>query len=275
LSFQPTSPVHVQLSDAHYQVKPIALFAATRWEMAALRRALSIDRQEDIGGVNCLIGERGGHPYWLIRTGIGPEAAKAAASIVLSREPMVLAISIGFAGALMPLAIGDLIIGSSTRSATYDGAWKAGADSVICDRVVQSFVHSVAEEVGLAARIGSIVSVAKVVFRAEDKQTLGRITGAAGLDMESAALAMVAHERAVPFMVVRTVSDLVGEDLPLDFNLFLRPGGWLSVVKELMKHPSSLIGLNRLRQQSRLAADNLTKVFSVLAARGFGLSHTT
>ena len=265
----------MQLPDAHYQVKPIALFAATRWEMAALRRALSIDRQEDIGGVRCLIGERDGHPYWLIRTGIGPEAAKAAASIVLSRQPMVLAISIGFAGALMPLAIGDLIIGTSTRSATYDGAWKAGADSVLCDGVVQSFVQSVAEEVGLAARIGSMVSVAEVVFRAEDKQTLGRITGAAGLDMESAALAMVAHERAVPFMVVRTVSDLVGEDLPLDFNLFLRPHGWLSGVKELMKHPSSLIGLNRLRRQSRLAADNLTKVFSVLAARGFGLSHAT
>ena len=265
----------MQLPDAHYQVKPIALFAATRWEMAALRRALLIDRQKDIGGVRCLIGERDGHPYWLIRTGVGPEAARAAASIVLSRQPMVLAISTGFAGALMPVAIGDLIIGTTTSSATYEGLWKTGSDSVMCDRVVQVFVQSVAAEIGLAARIGSIVSVAEIVYRAVDKEVLGRLTGAVALDMESAALGLVAQERAVPFMVVRTVSDLIGEDLPLDFNLFLRPSGWLSGVKELMKHPSSLVGLNRLRQQSRLAADHLTTVFSALAARGFGLSHAT
>jgi adenosylhomocysteine nucleosidase len=275
LTCQPTSPLHAQLPYAQSQVKPVALFAATRWELAALRRALPVDRQEDIGGVRCLIGERDGQAYWLIRTGVGPEAAKAAASVVLSRQPMVLAISTGFAGALMPVAIGDLIIGTSASSAAYDGSWKAGADAVICDRVVQSFVQSVAAEVGLAAQIGSIVSVSEIVYRGEDKQTLGRLTGAAALDMESAALALVAHQRAVPFMVVRTVSDLVGEDLPLDFNLFLRPSGWLSGIKELIKRPSSLVGLNRLRQQSRLAADNLTTVCSALAARGFGLSHET
>jgi adenosylhomocysteine nucleosidase len=258
---------------AKSQVKPVALFAATRWELAALRRALPIDRQEDIGGVRCLIGERDGQTYWLIRTGVGSEAAKTAASVVLGRRPMVLAISTGFAGALMPVAIGDVIIGTSTSSASYDGSWKADADSVMCDRAVQCFVQSVAAEAGLAARIGSIVSVSEVVYRAEDKKALGRLTGAAALDMESAALALVAQERGVPFTVVRTVSDLVGEDLPLDFNLYLRPGGWLSGIKELMKRPSSLVGLNRLRQQSRLAADNLTTVCSALAARGFGLSH--
>jgi adenosylhomocysteine nucleosidase len=253
-------------------VKPVALFAATRWELAALRRALPIDRQENIDGVRCLIGDRDGRPYWLIRTGVGPEAAKAAASAVLSRQPMVLAISTGFAGALMPAAIGDLIIGTSVSSASYDGAWKAGVDSVICDSAVQLLVQSVAAQVGLAARIGSVLSVSEVVCRAEDKRALGHLTGATAFDMESAALALVAQERAVPFIVVRTVSDLVGEDLPLDFNLFLRPSGWLSGVKELMKRPSSLVGLNRLRRQSRLAAGNLTTVCSALAARGFGLS---
>ncbi|HXH86145.1 MAG TPA: hypothetical protein VNI35_04925, partial [Nitrospira sp.] len=176
MTCQPTSRVYAQLPDAQSQVKPVALFAATKWELTALRRALPINRQEDIGGVRCLIGERDGHPYWLIRTGVGPEAAKAAASVVLNRQPMELAISTGFAGALMPVAIGDLIIGASTSSATYDGSWKAGTDSVICDRVVQLFVQSVAAEIGIAARIGSIVSVAEVVCRAEDKQTLGRLT---------------------------------------------------------------------------------------------------
>jgi adenosylhomocysteine nucleosidase len=129
----------------------------------------------------------------------------------------------------------------------------------------------VAAQLGIVARIGPVVSVPAVVCRAEDKGLLGRATGASAVDMESAALARSAQERAVPFMVLRTVSDLAGEDLPLDFNAFLRPSGWLKGMLDLIRHPSSLLGLNRLRRQSNLAADRLTSVCSAFVERGFGL----
>ena len=35
-----------------------------------------------------------------------------------------------------------------------------------------------------------------------------------------------AAERRIPFAVIRAVSDLLDEDLPLDFNLFLTPSDW-------------------------------------------------
>ena len=66
----------------------------------------------------------------------------------------------------------------------------------------------------------TVVSAARVVGRSADKQAISRMTGAVALDMESAALAQVAEERGVPFVVLRTVSDLVEEELPLDFNAF-------------------------------------------------------
>ena len=253
-------------------VKPIVLFVATRWELAAVCRALLADRQVDIGGVRCFIGERKGRPYWLIRTGVGPKAAMATANAVLSGWPVALAISTGFAGALVPAAIGDLIIGESVAAASYSNAWMVDTHSVMCDSVIQLCAQSVAAEAGITARIGPVVSVSAVVCRAEDKQALSRASGASGLDMESAALALVAHERAVPFAVIRTVSDLVGEDLPLDFNLFLTPGGWLRGIQELLRRPSSLVGLNRLRRQSGLAAARLAAICTALAERDFGLS---
>jgi adenosylhomocysteine nucleosidase len=123
----------------------------------------------------------------------------------------------------------------------------------------------------MTIRLGSVVSLSRVVCRASEKQTIGQLTGAVALDMESAALAMVAKKREVPFLVVRTVSDLVDQDLPLDFNLFLRPSGWVHGIVAMMSHPSSLIGLNRLRRQSRLASDCLSAVCSAYAAAGFGL----
>ncbi|HEY5627552.1 MAG TPA: hypothetical protein VIR79_06365 [Nitrospira sp.] len=253
-------------------VKPIVLFVATKWELAAVRRALLVDRQEQISGVRCFIGERRGRPYWLIRTGIGPKAAMATANAVLSARSVALAISAGFAGALVPAAIGDLIIGEKVTSASYNNTWMVDTRSVMCDCTLRIVAQSVAAELKMTARIGPVVSTSAVVCRAGDKQALSRASGASGLDMESAALASVAHERAVPFMVLRTVSDLVGEDLPLDFNLFLTPGGWLRGIQELLRRPSNLVGLNRLRRQSGLAARGLTAICAALAETEFGLS---
>ena len=89
--------------------------------------------------------------------------------------------------------------------------------------------------------------------------------GAIGLDMESAALGLAASERQILFGIVRTVSDLVDEDLPLDFNLFLRPSGWAKGVAACLAHPTSLIGLNRLRRQSRSAGAQLTAIYRAFA----------
>jgi adenosylhomocysteine nucleosidase len=86
--------------------------------------------------------------------------------------------------------------------------------------------------------------------------------------MESAAVAAMAQERGLPMAIVRTVSDLVDEDLPLDFNLFLRPTGWIKGMQAVISSPSSLMGLNRLRKQSRVAADRLTEWFQRYAEAG-------
>jgi len=107
-----------------------------------------------------------------------------------------------------------------------------------------------------------------VVWQAEEKRRLRSVTDAIGLDMESAAVGAVAQERGLPMAIVRTVSDLVDEDLPLDFNLFLRPTGWVTGMQALIGQPSSLVGLNRLRKQSRVAADRLTEWFQHYAETG-------
>jgi adenosylhomocysteine nucleosidase len=249
----------------------VALFVATRWELAALRRALPVDQRLEIDGLSCFIGQQADRSYWLVHTGIGPEAAKSAASAVFNRQPMALAISTGFAGALVPAAVGDVIVGTSVSSGVLNGTWNQIAQAISCDAAVVSAVRSAIAQIGMTIRLGSVVSLSRVVCRASEKQAIGQLTGAVALDMESAALGMVAKKREVPFLVVRTVSDLVDQDLPLDFNLFLRPSGWVQGIVAMMSHPSSLIGLNRLRRQSRLASDCLTAVCSAYAAAGFGL----
>ena len=242
-------------------MNPIAIFAATRWELQAVRRALPTDRIAMIAGVRCHIGQRGNRTYWLIQTGVGPDAAGTVAGRVLKAQAMSLVISTGFACALVSAQVGDLIVGTAVCSVHVEGTWTMRDDRVLCDGAVCAGLFLAAQDAGLVVRAGTVVSSGTVVWQAEEKHRLRRLTNATGLDMESAAVAAVAQERGVPLAIVRTVSDLVDEDLPLDFNLFLRPTGWIKGMQALISRPSSVVGLNRLRKQSRVAADRLTEWF--------------
>ena len=113
----------------------------------------------------------------------------------------------------------------------------------------------------MQATAGRFVCKSRVLWRGEEKRALAAETDAIAVDMESAALAKVARDAAVPFAIVRAVSDTRDEDLPLDFNLFLRPTGWIAGGIACLSHPSSLAGLSRLRTQSRIAAAHLTQFY--------------
>jgi adenosylhomocysteine nucleosidase len=205
--------------------------------------------------------ERNGRLYCVIQTGVGPDRARKVARTVLSEGAWALVLSTGFACALAPADVGDLIIGTEVLSVVHDGQWIRSEGVVSCSRDEQIRLLSIGREGGMTVKTGGIVSTPRIVWRADEKRAIRDLTDAVGLDMESAALASVAHEKGIPMAIVRTVSDLIDENLPLDFNLFLRPTGWLTGLWALIGRPSGFIELNRLRIQSRVAADRLAEFF--------------
>ena len=99
----------------------------------------------------------------------------------------------------------------------------------------------------------------------DEKREIAHRAGAIGLDMESAALGLAASRAADS---VWDRAHRVGprdEDLPLDFNLFLRPSGWARGVAACLAHPTSLIGLNRLRIKVVTAGAQFTAVYRACA----------
>ena len=270
LTSQPTSFVGGLQLHGEFPNASVAFFAATRWEIAAIRRALPTGREENVCGLRCLSGHKAELSYRLIQTGVGPERARTAAMAILETNAISLAVSSGFAGALVPAGIGDVIIGTGTMSVVYDENWKRDARVELTQGEGVEWARELAAQIGVTTHVGKVVSVPTVVCRSVEKRAIGRLTGAVALDMESASLAVVAQERGVPFLVLRTVSDLVDEDLPLDFNAFLGPTAWSKGLCELITHPAGLFRLNRLRRQSKLAADRLTELCSLYGERGFG-----
>jgi len=171
-----------------------------------------------------------GSRWFLIANGPGPRLVERA----LARKPDVDRIlSIGFCGALDPaLQIGDIVVSGEVPKG-----------------VGASFVR------------GGVVSVDRVAVTARDKHDLRASTGAAVVEMESAAVARKAREWDVPFGCVRVVSDAAGEDLPLDFNRYRDADGRFErtrIALAALGRPFTVLpGLVRLDRDCRRAAERL------------------
>lgn len=137
--------------------------------------------------------------------GVGPKRAHRAALRLLDAGAQGL-ISWGCAGALAPhLAPGDLclpnlILDDAGNALHVSQDWHER----VCAAVRGHFVP----------KLDPLLTVTCLVASAADKRRLARQFGAAAVDMESAAIAMVAGEARVPFLAVRAIADPASTSLP-------------------------------------------------------------
>jgi adenosylhomocysteine nucleosidase len=108
-----------------------------------------------------------------------------------------------------------------------------------------------------------VVESATVVRTPAEKVILFRKTGAIGVDMESAAVAAVAQEVGVPFMVVRAVADSTDKTIPdIALNAIDEFGrlSFLKLIQGLAKDPTELLALVRIARNYRAAQRTLAAV---------------
>lgn len=224
-----------------------------------MQAAFSPGMERHLDGLSVHVHSVGDREYWLAQTGMGLEKARHSASQLLAQQPLDLVVSTGFACALVEADIGALLVGIEVVQRTGHSLESSQARAVL--GVERELLLAFLRTLVPPQRIGRFVSTDRVVGTARDKRAVAKSTDAIGLDMESSALAIEAERAKVPFVIIRSVSDLFDEDLPLDFNLFLRPTGWLKGIGTVLATPSCLLGLGRLRRQSLIAAQALTDVF--------------
>ena len=180
-------------------------------------------------------------------TGAGRFAAQRAAAIAFE-EPADICIAAGLSGGLRPEYLVGRVLTARQVTKT-DGFLLADPDLV-----------SVAESVG-AAVVQRFLTSDEVVASAEEKRKLGDLADA--VDMESYWVLSAAASRGVPAVAIRSVSDTLDSDLPLDFNRIFNDRGAVSIPKvigQLAARPSKVGGLVRLAHDSERAASNLARV---------------
>jgi adenosylhomocysteine nucleosidase len=235
---------------------------ATRIEFHAVARAFRFSHPVSHYGHRALVSNDHGLNILLIQSGIGPDKARIVAQQLLAGASWDVMISTGFAGALDTCPIGSVLIGEEVFFEPFPTSrLSLTPQRIVChpDWVQSALRLSWIGQEPL--RAGRFVSVDHVITHSVAKHELKASTGAVGVDMESAAIGEVAQEHGLSFLIARAISDGVNEDLPVDFNLFLKPSGWFSGIMHIMTTPRSWKGFLDLYRHSKQASFQLTRFF--------------
>jgi adenosylhomocysteine nucleosidase len=201
-------------------------------------------------------------PAWLrvlaVESGVGSARTEQAAAWLLSgpkvgnllyRPKMVLAA--GFCGALEgSLRTGDLVLATEVIDAASGARWPTTWPGQLPPGPWQPPLHR-----------GPLVTVPRLAATPEQKQSLAATWGALAVDMESAALARLCQQAAVPFGCLRVVVDEANAPLsPRLVTLFssarVSP---FRLAAALISNPSLVKALRHLAKSSAHAADQLAK----------------
>ncbi|HVG21792.1 MAG TPA: hypothetical protein VNI02_22340 [Blastocatellia bacterium] len=193
----------------------------------------------------------------LIETGEGRLNAERAVRSWLDRRRARAVLCVGFGGALSAsLKVGDLVIAREARG--VDG----GGESFVASAALLAAARQVRIE-GL--RFGTAITVDEIACEANAKRQVARLLakGEVGcVDMESSAVARLCAERGLPFLIARSITDLLDEDLPIDFNRCRTSDGRVNarrVIRAALARPQSLKGLLELKRRANHCAERLAE----------------
>jgi adenosylhomocysteine nucleosidase len=215
------------------------ILCATTEELDALRARLQLALEpERHGPTQVFRGEHDGRELVLALSGMGKVHAAAAATVLMSLFAPEALIFSGVAGGLDPelpvgavlladrLAIHDygLVSGGAFTPVAYGvvpiGAPRLSSLPPVPPKVAVTFAalaEVVAPQLQAPVRLGGVVTGDYFLNCGATREQLRTDFGADAIDMESGAVNQVAQAWGVPLYVIRTLSDLAGEESHLTY----------------------------------------------------------
>ncbi|MTI15175.1 5'-methylthioadenosine/S-adenosylhomocysteine nucleosidase [Sansalvadorimonas verongulae] len=207
-------------------------------EVDQLRAALENRQEMSLGGVTFYQGELDGTPVVLQKCGIGKVNAAIGTTILIDRFQPSAILNTGSAGGMdHSYNVGDVVISTEVRhhdvNVTAFG-YEFGQVPQLppafmpCDDLVKKAVKALEglkeKEEGKDYRIGQGLILTGDSFMQSASQVnvvRERFPGSTAIEMEAAAIAQVCHQMGVPFLVIRSLSDIAGKESNVSFDQFL------------------------------------------------------
>lgn len=210
----------------------IGIIGAMEEEVTILRDQLVNRKDTTIAGCEFYEGQLQGHDVILTRSGIGKVAASVATTLLLSQFKPDAVINTGSAGGFDPaLHVGDVVISSEVGHHDADvtafgyvpGQLPQQPPTFTADAKLIKATEQVMDQFPkLQSRVGLICSgdqfMCDPVRIAELRKTFPAMIA---VEMEAAAVAQVCHQFKMPFVVIRSLSDIAGTESPTSFDAYL------------------------------------------------------
>ncbi|MCG8710687.1 5'-methylthioadenosine/S-adenosylhomocysteine nucleosidase [Brenneria sp. 4F2] len=209
----------------------VGIIGAMEQEVTLLRDRIENRQSIQRAGCEIYTGQLNGVDIALLKSGIGKVSAALGTTLLLEHCRPDVVINTGSAGGLAAtLKVGDIVISDEVRyhdadvtAFGYEAGQMAGCPAAfIADEELITLAGNAIAKLQLNAVRGLIVSGDAFINGAEP---LARIRStfpqAIAVEMEATAIAHVCHQFAVPFVIVRAISDVADQESHLSFDEFL------------------------------------------------------
>jgi len=210
--------------------KFIGIIVAELEELAAIKDIMSNIEEIHIYNLNIYKGIISNKVYLLVRAGVGKVNAARTTQILIDKFDIDYIINLGSAGGLNnELNIGDIVIGEKLVQHDFD-VTAFGREKGFIPETGKYFESYYT----LLKKLESIhlddVKVVKGTIATGDtfctskelKNSIHKEFNADCIEMEGAAVAQVCHLNNIPFIVLRSISDIPNGNNHIDFNEYLK-----------------------------------------------------
>ncbi|MBB6445941.1 5'-methylthioadenosine/S-adenosylhomocysteine nucleosidase [Bacillus benzoevorans] len=210
----------------------IAIIGAMEEEVVLLRDKIENKTVEVIAGCEYTSGMMNGVEVVLLRSGIGKVNAAMSTTILLDKYQPDFVINTGSAGGSEEsLNVGDIVISTEVRHHDVDvtafdyeyGQVPQLPPAFLADEELVKVAWEGAKELqgvqvvqGLIASGDIFVNELAVVENIRDKFNVVK-----AVEMEAAAIAQVCYQFGVPFVIIRSLSDIAGKESNISFDQYL------------------------------------------------------
>lgn len=210
----------------------IAIIGAMEEEVTLLRDHIEDKTQETVAGCEFTFGTMYGVDVILLRSGIGKVNAAMSTTILLEKYKPDYIINTGSAGGFNPaLNVGDAVISTEVRHHDVDvtafGYEYGQVPQLPAAFLADEKLISIAETAASALEKFQIVKGLIVTGDSfmEDPARVdfvrSKFNDLQAVEMEAAAIAQVAHRFGVPFVIIRSLSDIAGKESEVSFDQFI------------------------------------------------------
>ncbi|GAA6172110.1 5'-methylthioadenosine/S-adenosylhomocysteine nucleosidase [Colwellia sp. KU-HH00111] len=209
-----------------------SIIGAMEPEVAILKAKLTHAETSTHAGYTFYQGQLEGNEVVIVQSGIGKVAAALATAILIDKFKPDYVVNTGSAGGFDPtLSVGDIVVSSEVRYHDVDvtafgyeiGQLPANPAAYIPHpTLVLAAQQGIETLANINTMVGLITTGDTFMTKADDiAKARANFPTMAAVEMEGAAIAHTCHQFNIPFVIIRSLSDIAGAESPTSFDEYL------------------------------------------------------